>query len=111
MNRLASKQIGGYDGERNLHLLEIFRFGKAVKKIFETLVGSHAHARERPAAKIAEARKASLTRHFVERSPAGVGRGDQRANAGSGYVINGDFVLFQDAQNAYVRDTAGKPAA
>jgi hypothetical protein len=111
MNGLAGKQISGYDRERNLHLLEIFRFGKAVKKIFETLVGSHAHARERPAAKIAEARKASLARHFVERSAAGVGCGDQGANAGPSYVIDGDFVLFQDAQHAYMRDTAGKPAA
>ena len=47
----------------------------------------------------------------VERGATGVGRSDQGADAGAGNVIDGDFILFQDAQNADVRDAAGKSAA
>ena len=47
----------------------------------------------------------------LERGAAGIGRGDQRADAGAGDEIDRDFVFFQDAENADVRDAARKSAA
>src|ERR1700726_1261428 len=111
MNRLAGQQVRGNNREWNPHLPEIFRFGKTAKEILETLIGSHAHARKRPATKIAEASEGSLTRHFVERSSAGIRCGDQCADACASDVVDRNFVLFQDAQHANMRDAAGESAA
>ena len=47
----------------------------------------------------------------VERGPAGVGRGDQRAHAGAGDEVDGDFVLFEHAQHSNMRDAARESAA
>src|ERR1700683_1052222 len=72
MDGFAGEQIRSNDCQRNSRLSEIFRFRETVEEIYQTLVGSHAHAGKRPAAKIAEARKGALSRYFVEGSPAGV---------------------------------------
>ena len=53
----------------------------------------------------------SLALHFVERRAAGVGGGDQRADAGPGDEINRNFVFFQHAQDADVRNAARESAA
>ena len=65
----------------------------------------------RPAAKITKARKTSLVSHFVERCSAGIGSGDQGANAGARDEINGNFVLLEDPQHSNVGDAARKSAA
>ena len=111
MNRFAGDNIGGHDAERNFHLSEISRGCEFVEKMLEALVGRHAHARKRPAAEIAESRFGALALHFVERRSAGIGGGDQRANAGAGDDIDGDLVLFQDAKHADVRNAAREAAA
>ena len=79
--------------------------------MLEAVVGRHSHARKRPAAEIAERGFGALALHFVERSSAGVGGGDQRAHAGPADHINGDLVLFHGAQHADVRDAARKSAS
>ena len=111
MDGLARKQVGGNDSQRNFHLGESSRGSETMEEIIEALVGSHAHARKRPASKITEASQTSLASHFVEGCSAGIGGGDQSANAGAGDEINGNLVLFQDAQYANVGDAPRESAA
>ncbi len=85
--------------------------GELAQEVLESLVGGHAHARERPAAEIVKLGFGALTLHFVERASAGVGGGDKRAHAGAGDEVDWDFVLFEDAQDADMRDAAREAAS
>src|ERR1700746_3003684 len=109
MDRFAGNEVSGDNTERNFHLAEIAGSGESVEKFVERRIGGHSHARQSPAAEIAETSAAALLGHHVEWSSARVGRRDQRANAGARDKINGDFVLFKNAQNADMGDEAREP--
>ena len=49
--------------------------------------------------------------HVVKRGATGVRGSDQRADAGAGDEIDGDFVFFEHAQDADVGDAARESAA
>src|SRR5260370_29967223 len=110
MYGIACGDCRGGDRERRLQFLECF-CGRETREIFfHALVGGQPEPGRSPAPEIREARTRSNVGHFIQRCPRAVSHGDQRADAGTGYTIDRDFSLAQNAEHAKVCDSACKAA-
>src|SRR6266849_7517579 len=98
------------DSQRRLQFLERFYRCKTRKIFFHALVGGQPEPGGRPAPEIREARACSDLGHFFQRCSRAVSHGDQCAYARTGYAIDGNSRVAQNAKDTDVCNTAREAA-
>ena len=110
-HRFASIKVGRGHAQRNAQLFESLHLQNACQKRNHAVVGSEAAARQRPARKTGEAYAGRHIFKLLQRDAAAVGRANQRAHTGATNHSYGYTFLFENLQNANVRNASRKSAA
>jgi hypothetical protein len=107
----AGSQVRGYYRKRNAEIFKLARFENAFDQILKTLIACQAEPGDAPTGDIPEAQGTAGLNDARKRRATGVGSAQDAAHAGSRDVRDGDVVLFEDLQNAEMREAARETSA
>lgn len=107
---IAARQVRCDDGERNSHVLELFRVEDSFNNVRQAMVAGQTETRNAPARDIAKANRSAGCENPRQWCSARVCRTKYAANAGASYVRNTDVVLFEDFKHAEMSESTRKSA-
>jgi len=107
---LARGQVRGHNCKRNTEIFKVSRIKNTLDQIFKSLIACQAKPRDTPAGDIPQAERAARLNYARKRGPTGVRSSKDAAHARPRDVRDGDMVLFENLQNAEMRETSCKPS-
>jgi hypothetical protein len=110
-HRFAGSQVRGHYRKRYAEIFKLARIENAFDQILKTLITCQAEPGNAPTGDVPEAERAASLHDARKRRATGIGGAEDTAHAGSRDVRDGDVVLFEDLQNAYVREAARETSA
>ena len=110
-NWFARREVRGHRRKRNPQIFKLSGFEYAFDQISKTIVAGKAEPRNPPASDIAKPQRAASGDDARKRRAARVRRAKNAAHAGSCNVRYGDFILFENLQDAQMCETARESTA
>jgi hypothetical protein len=107
---LPSIQVGGDNREGYTQILKLFGIEDAFDQVAEAVVAGQAQAGDVPAADVAKLQGPAGRHDASQWGAAGIGRAENAAHAGARDAGYRNVMLFEDLQNAEVREAARKTA-
>ncbi len=108
---VAGGEVGGDDGEGELHILEVMDGEDAAEEVLHAVAGGDTEAADAPAGDVLELHGTGDGFEVMGIGATGETGGDDRSGADAGDPTDGDALAFEDAEDAEVSDATGEATA
>ena len=109
-DRFAVRQICCHHGHGNSEIFEALRFEHLLDEIAEPVIAGEAQAGNAPAADVAKTNLAASSNDARQWRAAGIRRAKNAADACACDIRDWYVILFENLQDAQMRESARKPA-
>jgi hypothetical protein len=107
----CGSQVRGHYRKRYAEIFKLARIENAFDQILKPLIACQAEPGNAPTGNVPEAKRAARLHDARKRRATGIGGAEDAAHAGSRDVRDGNVVLFENLQNAEMREAARETSA